>query len=95
MNDTLNKLAHLREEHIRLTVENAKLAARLEAVVKECEKHMKNYDCGACTFVDESPWTIEQCEIKGCPTRLHAMEFLSILRAALGNEEAKRMLSIP
>lgn len=62
--------------------EIAQLKARLDAVEKECEKRMKEYDCGACDFTDEPPWTFEQCEIKGCPTRLHAMEFLSILRVA-------------
>lgn len=43
--------------------ENARLAARLEAVVKECEKRMKEYDCGACDFTDEPPWTFEHCEM--------------------------------
>lgn len=65
--------------------EIASLKARLEAVVKECEIQMKKYDCGECNFTDEPPWTFERCEIKGCPTRLHAMEFLSILRVARGD----------
>lgn len=69
--------------------ENAQLKARLAAVVKECERRMKEYDCGACDFTDEPPWTFERCEIKGCPTRLHAMEFLSILRAARGEGGAE------
>ena len=90
MIENKNALAHLREDRIRLVAENARLAARLEAVVNECEKHMRNYGCGACTFVDEPQWTVEQCEIKGCPTRLHAMEFLSILRVALGNGGEKK-----
>lgn len=85
IHDLIPMLRHSAE----VVEENAKLKARLEAVEKECEKRMKEYDCGACDFTDEPPWTFEQCEIKGCPTRLHAMEFLSILRVACGEGGAK------